>query len=85
MPQWSTDVTSAPRQYPAGFLLFIILTSNPFTRTLPNFPIDGRDLNPMLQDEIPMPQWSTDVTSAPRQYPAGPPSATQWQRQTPPG
>ncbi|QFS59794.1 heme lyase CcmF/NrfE family subunit [Pantoea dispersa] len=33
-----------------GFLLFIILTSNPFTRTLPNFPIDGRDLNPMLQD-----------------------------------
>lgn len=33
-----------------GFLLFIILTSNPFTRTLPAFPIDGRDLNPMLQD-----------------------------------
>lgn len=33
-----------------GFLLFIILTSNPFTRTLPGFPIDGRDLNPMLQD-----------------------------------
>ncbi|MDF7659312.1 heme lyase CcmF/NrfE family subunit [Erwiniaceae bacterium L1_54_6] len=33
-----------------GFLLFITLTSNPFTRTLPNFPIDGNDLNPMLQD-----------------------------------
>jgi cytochrome c-type biogenesis protein CcmF len=33
-----------------GFLLFIILTSNPFARTLPDFPIDGRDLNPMLQD-----------------------------------
>ncbi|MEN4769365.1 heme lyase CcmF/NrfE family subunit [Duffyella gerundensis] len=33
-----------------GFLLFITLTSNPFTRTLPDFPIDGRDLNPMLQD-----------------------------------
>ncbi|WP_314412582.1 heme lyase CcmF/NrfE family subunit [Pantoea septica] len=33
-----------------GFLLFIILTSNPFTRTLPDFPIDGHDLNPMLQD-----------------------------------
>ncbi len=33
-----------------GFLLFIILTSNPFTRMLPDFPIDGRDLNPMLQD-----------------------------------
>jgi len=33
-----------------GFLLFITLTSNPFTRTLPDFPIDGSDLNPMLQD-----------------------------------
>ncbi|PMH41011.1 c-type cytochrome biogenesis protein CcmF [Vibrio sp. 10N.286.49.B3] len=33
-----------------GFLLFVILTSNPFTRTLPFFPIDGRDLNPLLQD-----------------------------------
>ena len=33
-----------------GFLLFILLTSNPFSRTLPDFPIDGHDLNPMLQD-----------------------------------
>ena len=33
-----------------GFLLFITLTSNPFARTLPDFPIEGRDLNPMLQD-----------------------------------
>ncbi len=33
-----------------GFLLFIILTSNPFTRTLPDFPVDGKDLNPLLQD-----------------------------------
>lgn len=33
-----------------GFLLFIIVTSNPFLRTLPFFPIDGRDLNPLLQD-----------------------------------
>lgn len=33
-----------------GFLLFIILTSNPFDRTLPYFPVDGRDLNPLLQD-----------------------------------
>ncbi len=33
-----------------GFLLFIIFTSNPFTRTLPDFPIEGRDLNPLLQD-----------------------------------
>ncbi|WP_275076333.1 heme lyase CcmF/NrfE family subunit [Providencia rettgeri] len=33
-----------------GFLLFIIFTSNPFSRTLPSFPIEGRDLNPLLQD-----------------------------------
>ncbi len=33
-----------------GFLLFIIFTSDPFTRTLPDYPIDGRDLNPLLQD-----------------------------------
>lgn len=33
-----------------GFLLFIVLTSNPFVRTLPYIPIDGRELNPMLQD-----------------------------------
>ena len=33
-----------------GFLLFIIFTSNPFARTLPDYPIDGHDLNPMLQD-----------------------------------
>lgn len=32
------------------FLVFILLTSNPFVRTLPDFPIEGRDLNPMLQD-----------------------------------
>jgi cytochrome c-type biogenesis protein CcmF len=33
-----------------GFLLFIILTSNPFDRLLPNIPADGADLNPLLQD-----------------------------------
>ncbi|PSV13834.1 heme lyase NrfEFG subunit NrfE [Photobacterium leiognathi subsp. mandapamensis] len=33
-----------------GFLLFIIITSNPFLRTLPVFPVEGRDLNPLLQD-----------------------------------
>lgn len=33
-----------------GFLAFILLTSNPFSRTLPNVPIDGHDLNPVLQD-----------------------------------
>lgn len=33
-----------------GFLLFLIVTSNPFARLLPNVPADGRDLNPLLQD-----------------------------------
>jgi len=33
-----------------GFYLFVLLTSNPFLRTLPYFPVDGRDLNPLLQD-----------------------------------
>ena len=32
-----------------GFLLFMLLTSNPFTRLLPAA-ADGRDLNPLLQD-----------------------------------
>ena len=33
-----------------GFLLFLIATSNPFERLLPQMPADGRDLNPLLQD-----------------------------------
>ncbi|MBO3275732.1 heme lyase CcmF/NrfE family subunit [Pseudomonas schmalbachii] len=33
-----------------GFLLFLIITSNPFTRLLPQSPADGNDLNPLLQD-----------------------------------
>ena len=32
-----------------GFLLFILLTSNPFLRLFPPA-LDGRDLNPLLQD-----------------------------------
>ena len=32
-----------------GFLLFVLLTSNPFARLLPAA-LDGRDLNPLLQD-----------------------------------
>ena len=32
-----------------GFALFMILTSNPFERLFP-IPMEGRDLNPMLQD-----------------------------------
>lgn len=33
-----------------GFLLFMIVTSNPFERLLIDTPADGRDLNPLLQD-----------------------------------
>ncbi len=33
-----------------GFLLFMLLTSNPFERILPIPPQDGGDLNPLLQD-----------------------------------
>lgn len=34
----------------SGFLLFLLFTSNPFSRFLPDFPFDGSDLNPLLQD-----------------------------------
>ncbi len=51
MPQESVArVLSVMGMIGIGFLLFIILTSNPFERTLPDFPVDGRDLNPLLQD-----------------------------------
>lgn len=33
-----------------GFFLFVLLTSNPFLRLLPDVPVNGRDLNPLLQD-----------------------------------
>ncbi|MCV2401360.1 heme lyase CcmF/NrfE family subunit [Marinomonas sp. C2222] len=33
-----------------GFLAFLIFTSSPFVRLLPDSPIDGGDLNPVLQD-----------------------------------
>ena len=33
-----------------GFTLFSLLTSNPFERSLPVFPVEGNDLNPLLQD-----------------------------------
>jgi len=33
-----------------GFLLFMLFTSNPFDRLLPFSPVDGNDLNPLLQD-----------------------------------
>ncbi len=33
-----------------GFLSFSLFTSNPFERLLPGIPVDGQDLNPLLQD-----------------------------------
>jgi cytochrome c-type biogenesis protein CcmF len=61
---WTVAVTLFSRQLPLemrarvvgvmgfisiGFLLFMLLTSNPFTRLTPAA-LDGRDLNPLLQD-----------------------------------
>jgi len=61
---WTVAVTLFSRHLPAemvarvlsvmgvvsvGFLLFMLLTSNPFARLFPAAP-DGRDLNPLLQD-----------------------------------
>ena len=33
-----------------GFILFSLLTSNPFLRVLPSIPVQGQDINPLLQD-----------------------------------
>lgn len=33
-----------------GFLIFVLFTSNPFCSHFPDFPVDGRELNPLLQD-----------------------------------
>ncbi len=33
-----------------GFMAFSLFTSNPFARLLPGTPMDGQDLNPLLQD-----------------------------------
>ncbi|MEP7183399.1 MAG: heme lyase CcmF/NrfE family subunit [Betaproteobacteria bacterium] len=61
---WTLAVTAFSRHLPdemvarvlgvmglvsTGFLLFMLLTSNPFERLFPPAP-DGRDLNPLLQD-----------------------------------
>src|ERR1041385_2261143 len=42
-------VLSVMAMISTGFLLFMLLTSNPFARLFP-VPVDGRDLNPLLQD-----------------------------------
>jgi cytochrome c-type biogenesis protein CcmF len=50
MPQQMTSrVLGVLGLISAGFALFILMTSNPFTRLWPAAP-DGRDLNPLLQD-----------------------------------
>ena len=46
----SARVLSVLGMVSVGFLLFILLTSNPFERLLPFPPQDGADLNPLLQD-----------------------------------
>ncbi len=64
MSAWSTAVAVFSKRLPlemvarvlavmgliaAGFTSFVVFTSNPFDRYFPA-PLDGRDLNPMLQD-----------------------------------
>ena len=44
------QVLSVMGMITVGFLLFLLLTSSPFERLLPNVPADGADLNPLLQD-----------------------------------
>ena len=46
---YRTRVLSVMGMVSIGFLLFTLLTSNPFERILPG-PPDGQDLNPLLQD-----------------------------------
>ena len=45
-----SQVLSVLGMVSVGFMLFIVVTSNPFDRLLPNVPADGADLNPLLQD-----------------------------------
>ncbi|MDD7805565.1 MAG: heme lyase CcmF/NrfE family subunit [Endozoicomonas sp. (ex Botrylloides leachii)] len=47
---FSARVLSIMGMISAGFLLFMLFTSNPFARVLPFPPADGADLNPLLQD-----------------------------------
>ena len=48
-PRLLADALSVQGVLGAAFLLFILLTSNPFARLSPA-PIEGNDLNPILQD-----------------------------------
>jgi cytochrome c-type biogenesis protein CcmF len=48
-PEMVARVLSVMGMVATGFLLFMMLTSNPFDRLFP-IPPEGRDLNPLLQD-----------------------------------
>ena len=43
------DVLAVQAMISTAFLMFVLITSNPFTRVVPA-PIEGQDLNPLLQD-----------------------------------
>ena len=47
---FSARVLSVMGGISVGFALFMLLTSNPFERILPLAPVQGGDLNPLLQD-----------------------------------
>ena len=47
--EWISAVPTSQGMIGAAFLLFILLTSNPFIRVVPA-PLDGNGLNPLLQD-----------------------------------
>ncbi len=49
-PEFIARVLAIMGMISIGFIAFTLLTSNPFERLLPNFPLEGRDLNPLLQD-----------------------------------
>ncbi|CAO3441514.1 Cytochrome c heme lyase subunit CcmF [Azospirillum argentinense] len=48
-PSLKARVIAVQGMIGVGFLLFILITSNPFLRVVPA-PLDGNDLNPLLQD-----------------------------------
>tara|TARA_R110001592_G_scaffold4318_15_gene24413 strand:+ start:31355 stop:33322 length:1968 start_codon:yes stop_codon:yes gene_type:complete len=49
-PEMLSRVLAVMGMIAVGFLLFMLMTSNPFDRQLPFYPADGNDLNPLLQD-----------------------------------
>jgi cytochrome c-type biogenesis protein CcmF len=47
---FSTKVLAVMGIVNGGFLMLLLYTSNPFLRIFTNIPLDGSDLNPLLQD-----------------------------------